>query len=120
MNFFRLIFADVALAFIFLFVLAVPSAYAKPKVPPPIDTRILIKSVDLKANTIEMKYMRNAKEPTHIYKIDDTTQVIVSNQKGKIGDIKVGMQVRNYLERDNDTLDNIFVDQADPPPAPVK
>jgi len=90
------------------------------KPDPVIDKRILVSAVDLKAGTIVVKYMRDPKEANHTYKIDDLTALTVDNQTGKINQIKVGMQVRGYTERDNDTLDSIAVGKADPAPIQPK
>jgi hypothetical protein len=93
---------------IFLFILAIsPVTASAKKAPPPIDTRILIKSVDVKDGTIEFKYMRDAKEPTHFYKIDDLTDLKVNYVKGTINQIKPGMEVKDYLERDDQSLDSV-------------
>jgi hypothetical protein len=41
------------------------------------------------------------------YHIDDTTALKVNGVAGKFADIKPGMQVMDYLERDNDDLDSL-------------
>ena len=94
------------------------SKVAKP--PPPVDARILIKSVDLKAGTVTFRYMRSAKAPDHTYAIDGTTQLKVNNVAGKITDIKSGMVVSSYLERDNDNLDGLELSGYGEQPAAAK
>jgi hypothetical protein len=41
------------------------------------------------------------------YHIDDSTLLKVNGIAGKFSDIKVGMQVMDFLERDNDDLDGL-------------
>jgi len=91
-----------------------------PKPPPPIDTRILVKSVDVKAGTITVQYMRDAKQAPHTYVIDGMTALRVNNVKASIDKIKPGMQVRSYLERDDVALDGVDVGTAVAPPAGEK
>ncbi len=43
------------------------------------------------------------------YRIDDTPALKVNGIPGKFSDIKQGMQVMDYLERDNDDLDSLTV-----------
>jgi hypothetical protein len=118
----RLLLAAVTLTVTLLLTLAVQTAAASSssKAPPPIDPRILIKTVDESAGTVEIEYMRDAKEPTHVYTIDDLTTIQVNDDPGKISDIKAGMQVREYVERDGHTLDKITVSKADPAPVAPK
>jgi hypothetical protein len=123
MKSFRLSLAVSTLVLVLLLSFGVPHALAatmgtsvKVVEPPPIDKRILIKSVDVKAGTIEVKYMRDAKQPTHVYAIDAVTVLTVGNSAAKLDEVKVGMQVRSYVERDDKTLDSIDVSVADPPP----
>jgi hypothetical protein len=52
----------------------------------------------------------------HTYMIDDLTALKVNNLPGTFTDIKAGMQVRDYVERDPRTLDTLTVDLADPGP----
>ena len=54
---------------------------------------------------------------THTYVIDDLTNLKVENRQGKVTDIKVGMQVTDYQERDPHTLDSAVIDPAQPPPS---
>jgi len=108
------------MATIYLLTSAVPAAFAAsaPTPPPPIDPRNLIHAVDAAAGTIQIQYMRN--KVTCTYKLDDITQIKVNNAPGKFADIKSGMQVRDYVERDAHTLDRIVVDRADPAPGAPK
>ena len=120
---FRLFFSTAALALALLMMLAATTTSfgaSKAKTPPPpIDTRILIKSVDAGAGTIVIQYMRD--KSTHTYTIDDLTAVTVNNSTGKIADVKAGMQIDNYVERDPRTLDTLTVSFASPAPqAPTK
>jgi hypothetical protein len=43
------------------------------------------------------------------YHIDANTQLKVNGVPGTLGDIKAGMEVKDYLERDNDDLDSLTV-----------
>jgi copper chaperone CopZ len=119
MNSSRFLLAFTFLMGVFLSVNAVATAagFQTIKLPPPIDTRILIKSVDVKAGTITVKFMRDAKQPPHTYTIDGFTVLNVNNVKGTIDEVKPGMQVRSYVERDDVALDSIDVGIADPAPA---
>ena len=105
------LFSIIVVALTFLLTLAISPATAggvkEIKPPPPIDSRIVIKAVDLKANTVTLKYMRDAKQPDHVYTVDGVTQLKVNNVTGTITQIKAGMVVDNYVERDNDTLDSL-------------
>ena len=108
MHPFRLLFTAAFFSLVLLFTFSNPCAAAtKAKAPPPVDSRILIKSVDVPNSTIEIKYMRDAKQPTHTYKIDEITQLTVNGTKGTVAQIKPGMVVGEYVERDGDTLDSI-------------
>jgi len=114
----RLLLAVTTLAMALLFTFAVPTATAASTaktVTPPLDTRKLIKSVDAAAGTIEIENMRT--QTSRSYKVDSVTSIKVNNAPGKIADIKVGMQVRDTVDRDDQTLDSISVDKADPAPA---
>jgi hypothetical protein len=121
MNPSRLLLAVITLALAFLFIIAVPSAIAgkpKPKPAPPVDRRIVIKSVNAAAGTVEIEYMRD--KASHTYKIDDLTSIKVNNAPGKIADIKVGMEVNDSVERDDQTLDAISVGPAQAAPVTPK
>jgi hypothetical protein len=113
-------FFCIALA-LFVFVTGFPAqaAAAKKPVPPP-DVRKVIKSVDAKASTVIILYNRD--KSTHTYKVDDLTKLKLNNQDGKFADIKVGMVVDDYLERDNDDLDELSLSGygATPPVAKPK
>jgi hypothetical protein len=88
---------------------AVAQASTKPKKPAvPQDTRKLIKAVNVKTDTIVIVDM--LAKTKHAYAIDVVTKVQVGNVPGTFADLKVGMKVDDYVERDNDTLDSITVD----------
>jgi hypothetical protein len=93
------------LALLFAAALIIPVSVhgANKTPPPPPDFRKLIKSVDIPNSSVVIVRMRD-KGP-HTYKIDDVTQLKINNAPGKFGDIKAGMVVEDYVERDNDTLD---------------
>ena len=91
-----------------------PASAASKTPPPPVDTRILIKSINAANSTVVFEYMRD--KSVHTYKIDDMTVVKVSNSTSKFADIKVGMKVDDSIERDNDTLDSITVETDNTPP----
>ena len=93
-------------------------ATPKPPPPPPVDTRILIKSVNAAGGTIVIKTMRYGTLRT--YKLDSVSTIEVNKVPGKITDIKPGMQVRDSVERDDQTLDSIAVGKADPKPVAPK
>jgi hypothetical protein len=46
-------------------------------------------------------------QQTHKYKVDDVTTLSVNGSPGKLADIKAGMEVKDYVERDNDDLDSL-------------
>ena len=85
------------------------SAYAKDKVAPaddaPDDTRKIVRAVDRSSNSIEVQTMFD--QAMHHYKIDPATVIVVNGGAGKFSNIKVGMQVNDYVERDSQTLDSI-------------
>ena len=115
----RLLLVVASLAFTLLFTAVVPTASAQvvrtpTPTPTPDDTRKLIQAVDTANNTVTIQYMRN--QLTHTYGFHDLTLIKVNGVKAKVADIKVGMQVRDYVERDSHTLDSITVDVADAPP----
>ncbi len=126
----RLLFTVVVLTLIGLFICAAQTASAatKPAPPPPIDPRKLVKSVDVKTNTVVLQFMRD--KSVHAYTIDDRTILQVNNEAGKITDVKPGMVVDDFLERTDTILDSLTLSGygADPvtpkskPPAkpPVK
>jgi len=90
--------------------------------PPPVDERILIESVDTSAGMIVLRYMRDG--TTHTYALDSVSVIKVGDANSDpvaISDIKAGMQVRDYVERDDHTLDSLLVSEADrAPEAPKK
>lgn len=100
-------FSPVLLACCFLIVLGTCWASAsKPKKPaPPPDLRKLIKSVNTQSSSVVIVYMES--KLTHTYRIDAVTVLKVNGIPGKIADIKPGMEVMDYLERDNDDLDGL-------------
>lgn len=67
--------------------------------------RKLIKSVDVKNSTITISYSYG--KQVHTYKIDDFSKVQVDGSPAKVSDIKAGMEVAEYTERDNDDLDSV-------------
>jgi hypothetical protein len=71
----------------------------------PPDTRKLIDSIDASASTIVLNDRKH--NSFHTYRVDDMTKLIVNGIPGKFGDIKPGMEVKDFIERDNDTLDNL-------------
>jgi hypothetical protein len=87
---------------------------AAPKKPAPPDPRILISKVDVANQEVVFNYKRTNKMQT--YKIDDLTAVTVSGSPAALKDIKVGLQVVDYIERDGDTLDKITVETPDAAP----
>ena len=106
----RLLLAVTTLALAFLFTWAVPTASAArirvieaPETP--VDTRKLVESVNVAGGTIDIEIMRD--KTTHTYKIDGGTVITVNNDPGKIGDIKVGMEVIDFVERSPQVLDSI-------------
>jgi hypothetical protein len=107
MKSFRFFFVVSAMVLALLFVLAAPNANAgKPKEPPlPPDTRKLIKSVDVKAGSLVVVNLRD--KSLHTYAIYELTVITVNNVKGTIADIKPGMVVDDYMERDDTTLDSL-------------
>ena len=118
MNSSRFLLAFTFSTLVFLSVNGVANAagFKTITLPPPIDTRILIKSVDVKTSTITVKYMSDAKQPPHTYTIDGFTVLKVNNVTATVDKVKPGMQVRSYVERDDVALDSIDVGIADPAP----
>jgi hypothetical protein len=105
---YRILFTIVTLALAYLMTSAVmPTSASTPAPPPPIDTRKLIKSVNAADSSIVIEYMRD--KTLHPYKIDDITALKVNNVPGKVTDIKAGMVVDDYVERDGQTLDGLNV-----------
>jgi hypothetical protein len=103
----RVFFAPAVLVGCFLFALSMgsaPAAAAKKPAPPP-DMRKLIKSVDKDTSSVVIIYQNS--KLTHTYHIDDVTQLTVNGVPGKLADIKPGMVVTDYVERDNDDLDGL-------------
>ncbi len=105
---------------VFALFVAVPDFVAAGvvKIAPPVDRRILVTAVDLKAGTVQFRFMRDARQPRPVYTIDSMTDLKVDNVRDTIDKIKPGMQVRDYVERDGHTLDKLYVGAADSPPSP--
>jgi hypothetical protein len=101
----RAIFAPAVLAISLLLGIATGPAFAAAKKtpPPPPDMRKVIQSVDVKNSAVVIVYMES--KQTHTYRIDDMTVLKVNGVPGKLADIKSGMVVADYTERDNDDLD---------------
>jgi len=106
MKFFRVVPAFVLPLFC-LFVLSAGVVFAAaPKKPaPPPDYRKLIKSVDVKANSISILNSRT--KEVHTYHIDDLTVVKIDGAPAKFAAIKAGMEVSDSTERDADDLDAV-------------
>jgi hypothetical protein len=103
----RAVFVPVLLAVSLFLVIASGPAFgaAKKTPPPPPDMRKMIQSVDAKNNAVIIVYMEN--KQTHTYRVDDMTALKINGVPGKFGEIKNGMVVSDYLERDNDDLDGL-------------
>jgi hypothetical protein len=114
-----LLFPLAAFALVYFVTSFGPGANAATKAPPPPpDMRKMIKSVNIANSTIDIIYMHS--HMVHTYKIDGVTEVKVNNQDGKLADIKPGMVVDDYLERDNDDLDGISLSGYGTTPAAAK
>jgi len=111
-------FATFALALLLALAITTPASASNKKKSTPDDTRILIDSVDASANTITVKIMTT--KTTKIYKVDSSTTITVNGQAGKLSDITSGLQVRDMVERDSESLDSISVSPADPAPKASK
>jgi hypothetical protein len=116
----RVFLTVTTLAVALLFTVAVLTVHAGGKAPPapPVDPRKLITAVDAAAGAIVIEYMRD--KTNHSYVLDGLTAIKVNNSTGTIAQIKVGMQVRDFVERDAHTLDSITVSNADPAPVAPK
>jgi len=105
----RAVFVPVLLAATFLLaltsgpVLGAAKKAATP--PPPKDMRKLIQAVDAKNSAVVIVYMGS--KLTHTYKVDDMTALKINGVPGKFAEIKNGMVVTDYAERDNDDLDSL-------------
>ena len=77
----------------------------------PDDTRKIVRAVDRSAGSVEVQTMFD--QAMHHYKIDLGTVITVNGGAGKISDIKVGMQLDDYVERDPETLDSISLVPGD-------
>jgi hypothetical protein len=103
----RIVVAPAVLAFCLLFGITAGQVFAAAKKtpPPPPDMRKMIQSVDAKNNAVIIVYMES--KQTHTYRIDDMTVLKINGVPGKLAEIKNGMVVADYLERDNDDLDGL-------------
>ena len=113
-RFHLLSFSVIALALVFLFTSIVQTVNASSVTIPPVDMRIMVESVNAASSTVVIKYMD--KGTFHTYAIDGITQIKVNDTTGTFAQIKAGMQVRDSVERDSQTLDSISVSAADPGP----
>jgi hypothetical protein len=86
-----------------LIVLAALPGRADDPPPPPAIKKIT--SVDAATSTVVISLVTT--KVLHTYKIDDFTKLKINGIPGKFADIKSGMEIRDYLERDNDTLDEL-------------
>jgi hypothetical protein len=111
MNSTRFLLCISSLMLVFLFTLAVPSAQARRHVTssdgPAADVKKVIKAVNAAAGTVEIQFMDD--NSTQVYKIDGGTVIKVNDGSGKITDIKTGMLVTDFIERDPSTLDSLSV-----------
>jgi hypothetical protein len=116
----RLLIAVSTCVIVFLFTFAATplNAAAKKTVEPPVDGRKLIQSVNAKESTIVIQYMRD--KSTHTYAIDNFTTLTLNNVSGKITDIKAGMEVTDYVERDGSSLDTLTLKGYGADPAKKK
>jgi predicted Zn-dependent protease len=109
MRFLQRVFAVSILAACLLFVLGPAPTFAagtkKTKLTAPPDMRKMIKSVDVPNSTITISYAYG--KQVHVYKIDAFTSVQVDGSSAKVSDIKAGMEVAEYTERDSDDLDSV-------------
>jgi hypothetical protein len=85
-----------------LLVLAATPVIGDDTPPPAVKS---IASVDAATSTVVISLVTT--KVLHTYKVDDFTKLKVNGVAGKFADIKPGMEVRDYIERDNDTLDGL-------------
>jgi hypothetical protein len=116
----RVVVAPAVLAFCLLFGITAGPVFAAAKKtpPPPPDMRKVIQGVDTKNSAVVIVYMES--KQTHTYRIDDITVLKVNGVPGKLADIKKGMVVTDYLERDNDDLDGLTLTGYGEEPAAAK
>ena len=116
----RAIFAPAVLVFSLLFAIATEPAFAAAKkaAPKPPDMRKTIQAVDVKNSSVVILY--NNSKQTHTYRIDSVTVLKVNGVPGQLTDIKKGMVVTEYLERDNDDLDGLTLTGYGEEPAAAK
>ena len=116
---FSLASAFVACCFLIALATGPASAAAAKKPAPPPDMRKLIQSVDKDNSSVVIIYKES--KQTHTYHIDDVTVLNVNGVPGKITDIKPGMEVKDYVERDNDDLDGLtLIGYGDEAKTPAK
>ncbi len=65
----------------------------------------MIESVDVENSSVVIIYMHSSL--LHTYRLDENTVLTINGSRGKVADIKSGMEVTSYLERDNDELDGL-------------
>jgi hypothetical protein len=117
----RFLYLPALLAVCLLLFLSMQPALAAAKVKkpaPPPDMRKLIQSVDQGSSSVIIVYQET--KQTHTYHVDDMTALKVNGTAGKIADIKPGMEVTDYLERDNDNLDGLTLTGYGQQPAAKK
>jgi hypothetical protein len=78
----------------------------------------LVDSGDVANSQVTVTYKSNSSK--HIYTIDGSTTIVVFGRSGSLRDIPVGTEVKDYVERDSNTLDSIAVDKASPAPITPK
>jgi len=81
---------------------------------PPLDPRILIDSVDLVNSQVTIVFMRDGLK--HVYTVDGGTNITVYGKSATLKDITANLEVKEFVERDSNTLDSITVDTASPKP----
>ena len=116
----RAVFAPAVLAISLLLGIATGPAFAAAKKtpPPPPDMRKTIQAVDVKNSAVVILY--NNSKLTHTYRIDNVTVLKVNGVPGQLSDIKKGMVVTDYAERDNDDLDSLTLTGYGEEPAAAK
>ncbi len=69
--------------------------------------RKLIQKVDAAHGSVTIVYQHSHK--TKEYKVDAMTSIKIDGSTGKLSDVKGGMEVSDYTERDNDNLDGLVL-----------
>ncbi len=93
------------------------AAKKKAAAPPP-DNRTLVKQVDPGKQQIVLTFKREKKDVT--YTADGNTAITVDGQPGTLKDVKTGMELTGYIERDETSLDSFSVQTATSPPKAKK